>query len=89
MRSQLLDVHSPGRFFDGEVHWQMASGHDAIDVSVTASALHALSENPLPGYLEVFETHRDFLCALAATKLGADNTGAIKIDRKDLPSSSG
>ena len=83
---ELRDVHAPAKFYDGEVHWQMASGHDAVDVSVTAAALHVLGPAPLASYLELFEQNREFLCAVAAAKAAAGKTTRIRIDRWDIPS---
>ena len=87
--TELRDVHAPARLHEGEVHWQMASGHDAIDVCVTVAALHALGPTPLPGYLEAFEQNREFLCAIAAAKAAGRKKPQVRIDHRDIPSPPG
>ena len=82
----LIDVHAPALFIDGEVHWQMAAGPNAVDVRITASALQALSDDSLPSYLDVFGRNREGLCGLAALKFTArgNKPGSIVIERDDL-----
>ena len=86
---ELRDVHAPARFREGEMHWQMASGPDAVDVRVTTAALDALGKTPRTSYRDLFEQNREFLCALAAIKAPNTPPGEpIRIDRKDIPSRS-
>jgi hypothetical protein len=82
----LRDVHAPARFIEGEVHWQMASGADAIDVCVTATALHLFGPAPLPSYLDVFQQHRETLCEIAALKFAAGEGGGsrVRLERDDI-----
>jgi hypothetical protein len=83
---KLRDVHAPARFFEGEVHWQMASGHDAIDASVTAATLHLLGPTPLPGFIEAFEQQRVLLCDIAAQKYSAASASrTVRLDTDDIP----
>jgi hypothetical protein len=84
--NKLRDVHAPARFFEREIHWQMACGPDAVDAVVTATALHLLGPNPLPAYLDAFEEHRAFLCELAAQKyaLGLHDRTRVSIDSDDI-----
>jgi hypothetical protein len=83
---KLVDVHAPARFIEGEVHWQMAAGHDAVDARVTATALHLLGPRPLPGYLDAFEQQRAFLCEIAALKYasGGHDGVVVRIDAEDV-----
>jgi hypothetical protein len=82
----LRDVHAPARFIEGEVHWQMAAGAEAVDVSITATALHLFGPKPLPAYLEVFEQHRPVLCEIAAIKftIDQDEPARVRLDRQDI-----
>jgi hypothetical protein len=82
----LVDVHAPAVFIEGEVHWQMASGPEAVDVRIAASTLHVLSDNSLPSYLEIFERYRERLCSLAALKFAArgNRLENVVIERGDL-----
>lgn len=82
----LRDVHAPARFIEGEVHWQMAAGAEAVDVSITATALHLLGPQPLPAYLDVFQEHRPVLCEIAAIKfaLGQEGPARVRLERRDV-----
>jgi hypothetical protein len=84
--TSLRDVHAPARFIEGEVHWQMAAGPAAVDVSITATALHLFGPRPLPAYLDVFEQHRPVLCELAALKFTADQDerARVRLEREDI-----
>jgi hypothetical protein len=81
---KLRDVHAPARFIDGEIHWQMACGPDAIDASISATALHLLGPKPLPSYLDVFEQNRTVLCELAAHKFSPRSLRKVEIERDDV-----
>lgn len=83
---RLRDVHAPARFIEGEIHWQMAAGPDAIDVSVHAVTLHLLGPKPMPAYLDAFEQQREMLCDLAALKFFFANSpqGTLQIEQEDV-----
>lgn len=81
---KLRDVHAPARFIEGVIHWQMACGPDAIDASISATALHLLGPKPVPSYLDVFEQHRAVLCELAAHKFSSRAIRKIEIEREDV-----
>jgi hypothetical protein len=82
----LVDVHAPALFLEGEIHWRMAAGPNAVDVRIAAAALHVLSDSSLPSYLDIFERNRARLCSLAALKFAARGNalGDIVIERSDL-----
>lgn len=86
LADRLRDVHAPARFVDGEIHWQMAAGPDAIDVSVHVAALHLLGPKPIPAYLEAFENHRSMLCDMASLKFGFNHSRSarVRIEREDI-----
>lgn len=82
---ELRDVHAPGRLDDGGVHWQMARGADAVDVSVSAAALQRLAEDSEQDLLALFEAHRAYLCSLAAVKAATHGSGPLRLEDSDLP----
>ena len=85
--TELRDVHAPALFVEGEVRWRMAAGAESVNVSVTATALHALGSPPLPAYLEVFEANRELLCRIASAKaMRGDGLRhqPIRIEREDV-----
>jgi hypothetical protein len=80
---RLRDVHAPARFIGGQIHWQMACGPQAIDASISATALHLLGPRPFPAYLDAFEQYRPLLCELAAIMF-SPSCNQIVIDHEDI-----